>query len=79
MCRPLITTNIHGCMEAVEDGVNGFLTEVRNADSLYEAMLRFAELPLVEKQAMGLAGQERMTKMFDKNTVVQKTVEEIFN
>lgn len=78
MCRPLITSNIHGCMEAVENGVTGYLAEVRNADSLTEAMLRFVALPYEEKQAMGLAGRKRMEAMFDKNMVVQKTMNEIF-
>lgn len=78
MCRPLITTCIHGCMEAVEDGVSGYLAEVHNEDSLYSAMLRFVKLPLETKLAMGLAGRVRMETKFDKDMVVQKTLNEIF-
>lgn len=78
MGRPLITSNIHGCMEAVEDGVSGYLAEVRNEDSLYDAMERFVHLSHDDKAAMGEAGRKRMEAHFDKNMVVQKTLNEIF-
>ena len=38
MGRPVITSNIHGCLEAVEDGVTGFLCEKQNSDDLYQKM-----------------------------------------
>lgn len=76
--RPVITSNIHGCMEAVEDGVSGFLCEPKNAESLYKAMKRFVELPREERIKFGLAGRERMKKMFDKKEVVEKTIERLY-
>lgn len=75
--RPVITSNIHGCMEAVEDGVSGFLCEPKNVESLYNAMKRFMELPREERIKFGLAGRERMKKMFDKKEVVEKTIERL--
>ena len=78
MCRPLITSNIHGCKETVLEGVSGYLTEVRNEDSLYEALKQFCDLPYAEKQKMGLAGRVHMETLFDKNDVVQRTMTEIF-
>lgn len=76
--RPVITSNIHGCLEAVEDGVSGFLCEKQNADSLYEVMKKFAALPYEQRKAMGLAGRKRMEELFDKRDVVQKTIEYLF-
>ena len=78
MCRPLITSNIHGCKEAVVEGVSGYLTEVRNEESLYGAMKRFCTLPHAEKQRMGLAGWKHMERVFDKCHVVNLTMKEIF-
>lgn len=72
--RPVITSNIHGCMEAVEDGVTGFLCERQNADSLYKTMKHFCELPLEEREAMGRAGRKRMEAVFDKRKVVEETI-----
>ena len=78
MCRPLITSNIHGCMEAVRDGETGYLVEVKNAKSLYEKMLQFIELPYEKKRAMGLNGRNYMKENFDKEDVVNKTMVELF-
>lgn len=75
--RPVITSNIPGCMEAVSDGVSGYLCEAKNADSLYAALKRFSELPHEDRRRMGLAGRRRMEKLFDKRTVVRQTVEYI--
>lgn len=36
--RALITSNIPGCREAVEDGFSGYLCPARNAGALYETM-----------------------------------------
>lgn len=74
MGRPVITSRIHGCMEAVEDGVNGYLCEKKNVDSLYEKMKMMCELSYEEKKAMGVAGRERMEKVFDKKKVVKETI-----
>lgn len=72
--RPVITSRIHGCMEAVEDGVSGYLCEKQNVDDLYRVMKRFAALPYDERKAMGLAGRARMEAMFDKRKVVEETI-----
>lgn len=72
--RPVITSNIHGCLEAVEDGVTGFLCEKKNADDLYRAMKNFIELPSARCKAMGITGRKRMEKVFDKKKVVEETI-----
>lgn len=72
--RPVITSRIHGCMEAVEDGVTGFLCEKKNADDLYRVMKKFCGLGREERKQMGLAGRRRMEQMFDKKKVVESTI-----
>ena len=72
--RPIITTNIHGCLEAVEDGVSGYLCDRKNPDDLYRVMKKFVNLSYEEKKAMGLAGRKRMEEIFDKEKVVSKTI-----
>lgn len=76
--RPVITSNIHGCLEAVDDGVSGYLCEPKNAEDLYEKIKLFINLSVEEKKNMGLAGRRRMEAIFDKNKVVEKTVLELF-
>lgn len=76
--RPVITSNIHGCLEAVEDGVTGFLCEKKNAKDLQRAMKQFAALPRERRREMGLAGRRRMEELFDKKKVVEATCKELF-
>lgn len=72
--RPVITSNIHGCLEAVEDGVSGYLCERKNADNLYHVMKRFTELSNAQRRTMGLEGRKRMEDVFDKKKVVRETI-----
>ncbi len=72
--RPIITSNIHGCLEAVIEGKTGFLVKVKNADDLYETMKKFMELSYEEKRTMGIAGREHMENIFDKKKVVEETI-----
>lgn len=72
--RPVITSNIPGCKEAVIDGVSGFLCECKNAKSLYTVMKRMVELSKPERKAMGLAGRKHIEDVFEKNKVVEETI-----
>lgn len=75
--RPLITSDIPGCREAVEDGVSGYLCPARDADALYEAMRRFVELPESWRGEMGRRGRERMRQRFSKTAVVAGTIKHL--
>lgn len=77
MGRPVITSNIHGCMEAVETGKSGLLCECRNADDLYEKMKEFAELPWEKKKEMGVQGRKVAEEKFDKRKVVEETMDSL--
>lgn len=79
MGRPIITSNIHGCLEAVEDGKTGFLAEPKNADDLYSKMKKFIDLPYDKKVEMGQASHNHIAGNFDKKDVVSKTIERIFS
>lgn len=75
--RPLITSDIPGCREAVEPGVSGYLCPARDADALYAAMRQFLELPPAQRAAMGCRGRERMERQFGKATVVAETIKHL--
>lgn len=76
--RPLITSDIPGCREAVEDGVTGLLCKVRDAGSLYEQMERMLSLSAQQRARMGLAGCRKMEQEFAKERVVAQTVQAVF-
>ena len=57
MGKPLVATDVPGCRQAVDDGVNGYLCEVRSASSLADAMLKVARAEPAQRRAMGQAGR----------------------
>lgn len=74
MGRPLITSRIHGCMEAVLEKESGLLCEPKNANSLYVTMRWFCGLPNKRREDMGKAGRKHMEEVFDKKKVVADTM-----
>jgi lipopolysaccharide/colanic/teichoic acid biosynthesis glycosyltransferase/glycosyltransferase involved in cell wall biosynthesis len=75
--RAIITTDIPGCREAVDNGKSGMLCKVKSTDSLYKAMKRFTELSREKRELLGKAGREKMEKKFNKKKVVEETVKVI--
>ena len=73
--RALITTDIPGCREAVTEGETGFLTRVKDAESLYHAMKAFLMLEPKERAEMGMRGREKMEREFNRNTVVSTVIQ----
>ena len=77
MGRPVITSDIHGCLEAVDEGLSGYLCQRQDADDLFKVMKKFSMLSYNERKAMGLAGRKRMEDIFDKKKVVKETLKEL--
>lgn len=73
--RPVITSDIPGCKEAVIEGKTGFLFEKANVESLYAAMKKMMELSEDQRAGMGLEGRHHMERVFDKEKVVAETIE----
>lgn len=70
--RPCIVSNIHGCIEGVEDGITGYHFEVKNAESLYNKIAQFVSLSQADKVKMGLKSRQLMEEKFDRNIVVER-------
>ena len=77
MGRPIITSNIHGCLEAVDEGKNGYLCNVKDGEDLYQKIKMFIELPYEKKAEMGKYARDFVVKNFNKTDVVDKTLKEI--
>ena len=76
--RPVITSNIPGCKEAVIDEWSGFLCKVKDPDDLYEKMRKFLSMTHSEREQMGKAGRKHMEDVFDKQKVVAETVAHLY-
>ena len=70
--KPIITSDIPGCREAVDDGVNGYLVSVKDADALAEAMLRYIRLSDEEKQKQSDMSRVKAESLFDIRNVIGK-------
>lgn len=72
MEKPIVTTNVPGCKDAVDDGVTGYLCEVKDADSLVQQMKKVLLLTEEERREMGKRGREKIRAEFDEKLVIEK-------
>jgi glycosyltransferase involved in cell wall biosynthesis len=65
---PIVTTDVPGCRDTVEDGVNGFLVPPHRPDLLAAALISFIEEPTL-LASMGTASRRRAEAHFDAHEV----------
>ena len=66
--RAVVTTDMPGCRETVEHGVNGYITPPKDVGALAEAMENFLTIPSLVAQ-MGAASRARAVSTFDVKIV----------
>lgn len=69
--RPVVTTDVPGCRSVVEHGTTGFLCQVRDAESLAQALVCFVRLSGSEQRKMGQAGRQKMETEFADTLVIE--------
>ena len=77
MEKPIITTDNVGCRDVVDDGVNGYLCEIKNAQDLADKMEMMLNLTDEQRNIMGKAGREKIVNEFDEKIVINKYLEAI--
>ena len=77
MGKPIITTDVPGCRETVDDQLTGFLCEVRSAKDLAQKMCQMIELSVEERVQMGRLGRIKMENQFSEKIVIDRYLEEI--
>ncbi len=73
MGRPVLTTDVPGCRQTVENGENGFMVEVKNVDALVERMFWFIEHPDMLGH-MGAKSREIAEARFDVKKINAKII-----
>ena len=71
--RAIVTTDMPGCRETVEDGVTGLLVEAKNAWSLADALEKLLNDKALREE-MGKKGRARIEKDFTIETVNARTL-----
>jgi len=72
--RAIVATDVPGCREIVEHGINGLLVPPKDVNTLAKAMLKLAKNPGLRLQ-MGQNGRKKVLREFDEKIVIQKTME----
>ena len=75
--RPVIATNISGCMEAFEEGKTGFGFTPGRAEELIAALERFLELSYEKRSEMGREARKKMEREFDRKLVTASYMDEV--
>jgi glycosyltransferase involved in cell wall biosynthesis len=71
--RPLIATDVPGCREVVEHGVDGLLVPAREAVPLADAIAALDDDPAL-RERLGQAARAKALEQFDQEVVLRKTL-----
>ena len=74
MEKPIITTNVTGCSQIIDHGVNGLLVPIHCPQSLMLAMKFLFNNPLLSKK-FGISVRKKIIKNFNTNLINSKTLE----
>ncbi|MBV1928183.1 MAG: glycosyltransferase family 4 protein [Gammaproteobacteria bacterium] len=72
---PVITTDIPGPSEVIEENVTGLLVPPKNPPALFDAMLQLGLDTILQKK-MGNAGLQRNRKLFDRSIMLNKVLQD---
>ncbi|HRY12458.1 MAG TPA: glycosyltransferase family 4 protein [Syntrophomonadaceae bacterium] len=75
--RCLIASDIPGCREIIDGGINGFTFQAGNAYDLIATVETFLSMPHEKKAEMGKRSREKVEREFDRQIVVDSYFEEI--
>ena len=69
MGRPIVTSNIAGCKEIVNDGITGLLCKPKNHIDLAEKLEIFINLSFEKQKNMGIRAREKAVREFDQTFI----------
>ena len=75
--RPILASNIPGCIETFDEGISGFGFQAGNTQSMIQAIQKFLSLSRKQQKQMGLAGRTKMETEFDRQIVVERYLKKI--
>ena len=76
MARPVITTDVRGCRNAIDPGITGVLIKPKDPKALAGAIASLLSDP-EESLRMGQAGRKKAEREFDKNILLDAMWEKI--
>ena len=71
--RPIVATDVPGCREVVEHGINGLLVPPNNAVALAQAIATLVDDPYLRKK-MGEASRQKAVNEFAVDKIIEQTI-----
>ncbi len=75
MACPIITTDVPGPSEAIEDGISGVLVPAKDADTLRTEMIKLMK-DSDRRKSFSKAGRERAEKYFERSVMLNNILED---
>ena len=75
MAKPVITTDVPGCRQTVDNGVNGILVKHMDVQSLVKGIEQFLSLNDDQAEKMGIKGREKAIKQFNSEKISSELYE----
>ncbi|MFD1094250.1 glycosyltransferase family 4 protein [Salegentibacter chungangensis] len=79
MKLPIVTTNVPGCKDVVQDGYNGYLCEPKNAIDLAEKIGKLLDASEENRLLLGANARKLAERRFDEKIVIDSYLERINN
>lgn len=77
--RPVLASDIPGCVEGIDEGKTGFTFKAKDKLSLTETVEKFINLAYDNKKSMGQCARTKMEKEFDRKFVAEIYLDKISN
>lgn len=77
MGKPIVTTDNVGCRETVDDGINGYLCELRSTSSLVKKLELMINLSHDQRLSMGEKSRIKVENEFDEQIVINKYLQAV--
>ncbi len=77
MAKPIVTTDVAGCREVIQDTRNGFLVPVKDSTALAIALQKMYECSPAQRSEMGKVGRQMALDIFDEQAIINRYFEEI--
>jgi len=68
---PVISTDVPGCRDVVENGVTGFLVKLKDQQALANAMEEMMKMTESQRKQMGKNGRAKVIKYYSESAVIQ--------
>ena len=72
MEKPVIASDVAGCSDVVDDGINGLLCKVKDSRDLADKIIQMINLNDEQRLIMGKAGRAKVLERFDEDIVLKR-------